>query len=328
MATEIEMKFLVRADTWRAEPFEEKRLVQGYLSTENITVIAGTHGTHGDLQMLTLGFNFGTCSGVATLHASATAVDEFAPMLDANGCLDASKNPTIRVRKSGTHATGILTIKSPSTDGGLSRLEFEYSIPLDIADELLKHTTGTIEKIRYTFPVGDAHPDLYFELDVFDGENTGLQIVEVELPDVGYKLTGLPSWVGENVTARGEFTNGALSRKPFSSWDSDARAAVLENRYHEYIAYGTLAEQLIESPDPTFVDLAARFTKMYEQVVARARELGYTVCDVETPDDGPFVFTIAELGRVTVTGLDPDSPLRAVLSSFVPGSIFADQPTL
>ena len=116
---------------------------------------------------------------------------------------------TVRVRIAGS--TSYITIKGPAT--GISRKEYEYSIPLADANELLSFCTSHIEKIRYHI----QHDNLVWEVDEFKAENEGLVVAEVELHRADQTIT-LPSWVGEEVSSDLRYTNFALSKNPFRFW--------------------------------------------------------------------------------------------------------------
>ena len=108
-------------------------------------------------------------------------------------------SPAIRVRIRGDCAT--LTIKS----GGLhKRLEFEYPIPLDDAQELLRLCDAVVEKTRYV--CGRV------EIDVFEGALEGLVLAEVEGAPLDELLTP-PDWLEwEEVTDQPEYQNVNLAR--------------------------------------------------------------------------------------------------------------------
>jgi CYTH domain-containing protein len=109
---------------------------------------------------------------------------------------------------------GYLTIKGPSTNGGLSRYEFEKEITLDEAEHLMQLCEpGLIDKTRYLVKSG-AHT---FEIDEFYGENEGLVIAEVELnsEDEPYEK---PDFIGEEVTGDKRYYNAHLRVNPFSLW--------------------------------------------------------------------------------------------------------------
>jgi adenylate cyclase len=118
---------------------------------------------------------------------------------------------SIRVRIDGEE-TATLSIKAARS--GMARHEYEYAIPLADAEELIRQREGTIiSKVRHIVPIGD----LNWEVDVFDGENAGLVIAEVELdrPD---RTLERPGWLGEEVTGDRRYYNADLAKRPFTSW--------------------------------------------------------------------------------------------------------------
>ena len=122
------------------------------------------------------------------------------------------KGVTVRVRVRDDQA--FLTIKGPSTNGGLSRYEFEKEITLDEAEHLMQLCEpGVIDKRRYLIKSGD----LKFEVDEFYGDNEGLVMAEVELhyEDEAYEK---PDFIGMEVTGDRRFYNSHLRRMPFILW--------------------------------------------------------------------------------------------------------------
>ncbi len=118
---------------------------------------------------------------------------------------------SIRVRIDGD-AAGTLTIKAARS--GMERHEYEYAIPLTDAEELMLQRDGSvISKVRHIVPIGG----LEWEIDVFDGENAGLVIAEIELdrPDRTFER---PDWLGEEVTGDRRYYNADLAKRPYASW--------------------------------------------------------------------------------------------------------------
>ena len=154
MPQEIERKFLVISDTWRAGA-AGKRYRQGYLSTE--------------------------------------------------------PDRTVRVRVAGD--AGFLTVKGRSA--GAARAEYEYPIPREHADEMLDRLClrPIVEKTRYRIPWGG----LTWEVDVFEGDNAGLVVAEVELGDE-HQAVDLPPWVGREVTDDPRYANASLVAHPYATW--------------------------------------------------------------------------------------------------------------
>lgn len=128
----------------------------------------------------------------------------------SQGYLNRDKSRTVRVRIAGEEA--FLTIKGQSV--GASRAEFEYPIPLWDARELLGLCEQPlVEKYRRKI----LFEGLVWEVDEFLGENQGLVVAEVELPDEMAHFTK-PEWVGKEVTDDPRYFNSNLSKAPFSSW--------------------------------------------------------------------------------------------------------------
>lgn len=117
---------------------------------------------------------------------------------------------TIRVRMKDNQ--GFITIKGKSK--GASRLEFEYEIPFNDAQELiLNFGQNTVEKYRYII----HFEGMIWEVDQFIGTNQGLWIAEIELKNESEKYMK-PSWVLEDVTEDHRYANSNLALNPFTSW--------------------------------------------------------------------------------------------------------------
>jgi adenylate cyclase len=143
-------------------------------------------------------------------------VDGIAGIRICQGYLSLDPERTIRVRLAGTRA--FITIKGLSSARGTTRAEYEYEIPVNEAEELLDAMAlgPLIQKTRYRRTVGR----LVWEVDVFEGENEGLVVAEVELPSEGAAVI-LPDWVGEEVTGDPRYFNASLVMHPFRDWQRD-----------------------------------------------------------------------------------------------------------
>lgn len=128
------------------------------------------------------------------------------------GYICSEKGRTVRVRI--RDGKGYLTIKGPSSYGGLTRYEFEKEITPDEAEHLMQLCEpGIIDKTRYLVPCGNHT----FEVDEFYGENDGLVMAEVELAseDEPYDK---PDFIADEVTGDRRFYNSCLRQMPFSVW--------------------------------------------------------------------------------------------------------------
>lgn len=162
MATEIERKFLLRNDQWRAAADGGTRYRQGYMV--------------------------------------------------------GSKQASVRVRIEGDAAR--LNIKSATL--GIHRQEYEYTIPMADAQEMLDTLCAQplVEKTRYHVP----YDGRVWEIDVFEGDNAGLVVAEVELAGEDEALA-LPSWAGREVSYLPRYYNVCLVDHPYRAWSAEERDA-------------------------------------------------------------------------------------------------------
>lgn len=132
-------------------------------------------------------------------------------VLYRQGYLNSAKERTVRVRTAGEK--GFLTVKGITN--GVTRSEFEYEIPFADADEMLSGLAEKplIEKRRFKIPAGS----LVWEIDEFLGENAGLIVAEIELPDEDAPFER-PDWLGREVSNDPRYFNSNLVRHPFSQW--------------------------------------------------------------------------------------------------------------
>lgn len=117
----------------------------------------------------------------------------------------------VRVRISGAMAW--LTLKGANT--GATRAEFEYRIPLEDAQQMFDGLCASpiLSKIRYRKQYGEH----LWEIDVFEGDNAGLIVAEVELTSET-DIPEIPDWVTEEVTGDPRYYNVNLRENPYSKW--------------------------------------------------------------------------------------------------------------
>ncbi|HKR77495.1 MAG TPA: CYTH domain-containing protein [Rhodanobacter sp.] len=168
MGIEIERKFLLRDDGWRAQVEHSERIAQGYLV------------------------------GAAALAAGQARA-------------------SVRVRCTGDEAW--LNIKAARL--GVERAEYDYAIPPGDADELLATLCdGVLAKRRHHVTVDGT----LFEIDEFLGDNAGLMVAEVELPQADASFPR-PSWLGREVSALARYYNVNLIAHPYARWTQAERDA-------------------------------------------------------------------------------------------------------
>lgn len=126
------------------------------------------------------------------------------------GYLSVHPERVVRVRIAGEKA--YITVKGKAT--GLVRPEFEYEIPKNEAEILLKMCLDfPIEKIRFKEKIDG----LIWEIDIFKGANLGLIMAEIELTSEDQKVV-LPDWIAEEVSNDYRYFNSWLSENPFTKW--------------------------------------------------------------------------------------------------------------
>lgn len=168
MGIEIEKKFLVTGDSWKAQAYKTTRMAQGYLN-------------------------------------------------DMKAMRDGTQKASVRVRIAGDQA--FLNMKSREL--GHTRQEFDYEIPLADAEDLLKLCVGgLIDKHRHYV----KHEGFVWEVDEFLGDNQGLIVAEIELPDAD-AVFERPEWCGIEVTDKIRYYNLALAERSFAQWTAEEKAA-------------------------------------------------------------------------------------------------------
>lgn len=128
------------------------------------------------------------------------------------GYLNSNPERTVRIRIKGTQA--FITIKGKGNESGTTRFEWEKEIKVTEAEQLLLLCEdGVIDKVRYEIPFGKH----LYEVDVFEGDNKGLIIAEIELEDENESFEK-PNWLGEEVTGDKRYYNASLSVSSYKNW--------------------------------------------------------------------------------------------------------------
>ncbi len=127
------------------------------------------------------------------------------------GYLNSRPERTVRVRLYDDQ--GVLTIKGKSEN--LTRKEYEYDIPDYEAEALLELCEKPlIEKTRHLCQY-NGH---VWEVDVFEGDNYGLVLAEIELTRENEEFS-IPDWAGEEVSTDPKYFNSSLIKNPFKDWE-------------------------------------------------------------------------------------------------------------
>jgi adenylate cyclase len=128
------------------------------------------------------------------------------------GYLSSATGRTVRVRTMGDK--GFITIKGKSNASGTTRFEWEKEISVEDVKQLLQLCEpGIIDKTRYLIKAGTYT----YEVDEFYGDNEGLTVAEIELPEENAPFIRA-SWLGEEVTGDRRYYNASLTKNPYKNW--------------------------------------------------------------------------------------------------------------
>jgi CYTH domain-containing protein len=193
VGVEIERRFLVSGDGWRAHVLWQAELQQGYLTSSPGGFTLRVRLSQGP-------------GGPGTTPPAAQA------WLTLKAPVSAS-----------VPATSPASAAEPRAAEGLVRQEFEYPIPPADAVALLALTERQLRKRRHGLDLAGGD----WVVDVFQGANAPLVVAEVELesPD---QPVALPPWCGLELTGRHELSNAALAHEPFASWAEPRRRGLLQ----------------------------------------------------------------------------------------------------
>ena len=125
------------------------------------------------------------------------------PTRMVQGYLGDSIERVVRVRICGEQ--GFITVKGINTD--ITRLEYEYSIPLNDATEMLERLClkPLIVKTRWAV----HHAGSLWQVDEYHEPRSDLVLAEIELASVEETFE-LPSWIGEEVSANPAYYNHTM----------------------------------------------------------------------------------------------------------------------
>jgi len=128
-------------------------------------------------------------------------------------------------------ASAYLTVKGPQK--AITRMEFEYPIPLEDAEIMLSTLcVDHVHKVRYQMPIqtylplGGGGKMQFFqrtlEVDVFMGDNAGLILAEVEMEYeeelIQWEGLGFDLGVQQDVSQDHRYSNSNLGKNPWKNW--------------------------------------------------------------------------------------------------------------
>ena len=97
-----------------------------------------------------------------------------------------------------------------------SSYDYEYKIPAEDGNIMLDAicTRPAISKTRHEVQIAGK----LWEIDEFHGKNEGLVVAEIEL-NSGDEEFDQPDWIAQEVTDDLRYTNAALYRNPWQTWN-------------------------------------------------------------------------------------------------------------
>lgn len=138
-------------------------------------------------------------------------INAFSGKTISQGYLVNSPESAVRVRRKGDKF--FLTYKEAPKGHAAERVELETELNKDQFDTMWPGTVGRrLEKTRYEIPFGDHT----IELDVFEGDNVGHLLAEVEFDSTtDADLFQAPEWFSQDVTADKRYGNSNIAEFGF-----------------------------------------------------------------------------------------------------------------
>ena len=216
---ENERKFLLKNENWENDVVGEPTDIKQYYlpktqeSRQTITLFGA------DSPHPTIRFSNETLQAVTNIPADVWEAfpQESKDRLNRNGdgTITIDDDLEIRVRVK-NDKDALLTIKADSALPN-TRHELEFPINASTAKALTESfATTQLHKIRYIAPC-DNPSNTNWEIDIYQGENKGLETVEIELP-LGQTDVKKPDWVDEDITPAKQYSNRKLAEHPLSQW--------------------------------------------------------------------------------------------------------------
>lgn len=152
-------------------------------------------------------------SVLADMTSQGFQLDEYPHKKIDQGYLANTSDCAVRVRRKGEKF--FWTYKAASSGNAAERIELETEITADQFETMWPGTEGRrVEKTRYEIPLGDGLHTI--ELDIFEGDNSGHILAEVEFAStVDADAFQPPPWFGTDVTADKAYGNASIAEHGF-----------------------------------------------------------------------------------------------------------------
>lgn len=201
MGKEIERKFLVRSDQFKQEAVSATLYRQGYIPTTNgMTVRIRIAGEQGFVTLKNRSVGF-----------TRSEFEYPIPLDDARQMLELMcEKPQIEKHRYVVPAS----YKDAGNDASLKTSACDNASSISIENSVSNQDTS------HPSADGNTRPALKWEVDVFHGDNEGLVVAEIEVPDEATQFD-LPAWIGEEVTGIKKYNNSYLCRNPYKDWEKE-----------------------------------------------------------------------------------------------------------
>ena len=182
MHLEIERKFLVKDDSFKADAVEKHGIRQGYIA-------------HDSGRSVRVRIRDG--QGILTVKGPH---------------LDEASRPEWEKELTQEEAEDLFLLCKP---GAVEKTR--WIVPAEMPDQVGHDGNPEVGHDDGSVMAGSDRPSRFFEVDEFHGENEGLVLAEIELgsPDEPFER---PSWLGTEVTGDKRYYNAHLTRQPYKTW--------------------------------------------------------------------------------------------------------------
>jgi adenylate cyclase len=234
MALEIERRYLVLGSAWRSRVSWQARLRQGYLRSDadgftlRVRLVCFETGVSARAER-DCGSPVGRLQPETAARPAAAELPSPSRQayLTIKAPLPPASPPACPAldRLPGPACPALVEPTSSPSRQALTRLEFEYAIPLDDGEQLLNLAGCRLEKLRYGLNLSDGH----WVVDEFEAENAPLVVAELELNRAD-AVPAVPGWCGVELTGWHQLSNAALAQRPLSCWSDAERTALLAGK--------------------------------------------------------------------------------------------------
>lgn len=177
------------------------------------------------------------------------------------GYISDDGNKSVRVRTDGKK--GWMTVKSSIEDSFVSRNEVEMEIPLDKANAMLDlFCPSIISKKRVCLQLDGPH---VWEIDIFEGDNEGLIVAEIELSSETENFH-IPDFIGKEVTHDKKYLNSNIAKHPYNTWMADEETPVCRIKKGMWVSVESIDAsnlEIVEVMDSAYIQTLDTYVAIF-----------------------------------------------------------------